>query len=178
MYQDNQSAILLENNGKKSSSKRTRHINIRYYFITDRIKNGKLEIEYCPTDDMVADYFTKPLQGKSSYSFARPSWTWNLDSNYSILTKGVCWETTGKHDQYVLKTIFCSSRVICSAKSLMTSQNSGIILLLIGLRMASWKLNIVRPTIWSRTILPSRSKEKSFYNWPHSNWNFTMVKVN
>ena len=49
MFQDNQSAILLENNGKKSSSKRTRHINIRYYVITDRIKNDELQVEYCPT---------------------------------------------------------------------------------------------------------------------------------
>ena len=71
MFQDNQSVILLENNGKKSSSKRTRHINIRYYFITDRIKNGELEIEYCPTDDMVADYFTKPLQGKKFLQFRK-----------------------------------------------------------------------------------------------------------
>ena len=69
MFQDNQSAILLEKNGKKSSSKRTRHINIRYYFITDRIKNEKLQIEYCPTDNMVADYFTKPLQGKNFFQF-------------------------------------------------------------------------------------------------------------
>ena len=66
MYQDNQSAILLENNGKKSSSKRTRHINI---------KN---------------------------------------------------------------------------------------ILLLIGSRMASLKLNIVRPMTWSQTTSPSRFKENKF----------------
>ena len=37
IYQDKQSAIRLEKNGKRSSSKRKRHINIRYYFITDRI---------------------------------------------------------------------------------------------------------------------------------------------
>ena len=73
MFQDNQSAILLENNGKKSSSERTRHINIRYYFITDRIKNGELEIEYCPTDNMVTDYFIKPLQEKNVSSSARLS---------------------------------------------------------------------------------------------------------
>ena len=73
MYQDNQSAILLENNGKKSSSKKTRHINIRYYFITDRIKSDEIEIEYCPTDDMVADYFTKPLKEKNFSSSARLS---------------------------------------------------------------------------------------------------------
>ena len=71
MYQDNQSTILLENNGKKSSSKRIRHINIRYYFITDRIKNVMLEIEYFPTDDMFADYFTKPLQGKTFLQFRK-----------------------------------------------------------------------------------------------------------
>jgi hypothetical protein len=36
VYQDNQSAILLERNGKASSSKRKKHINIRYFFVTDR----------------------------------------------------------------------------------------------------------------------------------------------
>ena len=61
MYQDNQSAILLENNSRASSSRRTKHLNIRYFFITDRIKKGELKIEYYPTDDMVADFFTKPL---------------------------------------------------------------------------------------------------------------------
>ena len=37
IYQDNKSAIILENNGKYSSSKRTNHINIRYYFVIDCI---------------------------------------------------------------------------------------------------------------------------------------------
>jgi hypothetical protein len=35
--QDNESAFLLERNGKAFSSKRAKHINIRYYFVTDRI---------------------------------------------------------------------------------------------------------------------------------------------
>ena len=63
LYQDNKSAMLLESNGRGSSSKRTRHINIRYFFITDRIANGELSIEHCPTGKMLSDYFTKPLQG-------------------------------------------------------------------------------------------------------------------
>ena len=63
VYQDNQSAMLLANNGWASSSKCTRHMNIRYFFITDRIQAGDLRVEYCPTDDMIADFFTKPLQG-------------------------------------------------------------------------------------------------------------------
>ena len=33
LFQDNKSTILLEQNGKKSSSKRTRHLNIRYFFL-------------------------------------------------------------------------------------------------------------------------------------------------
>ena len=71
MYQENQSAIILENNGRASSSKRTKHLNIRYFFITDRIKKGDLHIEYCPTDNMVADFFTKPLQGKKCIQFRK-----------------------------------------------------------------------------------------------------------
>jgi hypothetical protein len=63
LYQDNQSAILLEKNGKASSSKRTKHINIRYFFVTNRIANNELSVEWCPTGQMIADYMTKPLQG-------------------------------------------------------------------------------------------------------------------
>jgi len=50
-------------NGKGSSGKRTRHINIRYFFVQDRIAAGEVSVQYCPTSEMVADYFTKPLQG-------------------------------------------------------------------------------------------------------------------
>ena len=71
MYQDNRSAILLEQNGTRSSSKRTKHINVRYYFITDRINNGELIVKYCPTDDMLGDFFSKPTQGKLFKKFRR-----------------------------------------------------------------------------------------------------------
>jgi hypothetical protein len=63
LYQDNKSAILLEENGRASSSKRTRHLNIRYFFVTDHVKAKEVLIEHCPTEDMVSDFFTKPLQG-------------------------------------------------------------------------------------------------------------------
>jgi hypothetical protein len=55
LLQDNTSSIRLEKNGKASSTKRTRHINIRYFFITDRVKTGRTDIEYCPTEEM---YYT------------------------------------------------------------------------------------------------------------------------
>jgi hypothetical protein len=63
LYQDNQSVILLEKNGKASSSKRTKHINISHFFVTNRIANTELSVEWCPTGQMIADYMTKPLQG-------------------------------------------------------------------------------------------------------------------
>jgi len=64
LYQDNQSAILLEKNGQKSSSKWTKHLNCHYFFISDQIKKGYMSVDYCPTTEMIADFFTKPLQGK------------------------------------------------------------------------------------------------------------------
>ena len=64
ILQDNKSAILLQNNGKASSGKRTKHIDIRYFFVTDRIQKGDVEVAWCPTDEMTGDFFTKPVQGR------------------------------------------------------------------------------------------------------------------
>ena len=63
VFQDNQSAILLEKNGKLSSGRRTKHINMRYFFVTDRIRKGDMSVKWCPTGDMTGDFFTNPLQG-------------------------------------------------------------------------------------------------------------------
>jgi hypothetical protein len=69
LHQDNQSAMLLENNGIYSAGKGSKHIHIRYYFITDRIKRKEFKVMYCPTGEMIADFFTKPLQGAQFYKF-------------------------------------------------------------------------------------------------------------
>ena len=63
IYQDNTSAILLETNGKESSSKRTRHLNVRYFYIKDCVDKGYMKVKYCNTDVMKGDYPSKPLQG-------------------------------------------------------------------------------------------------------------------
>ena len=62
-YQDNQSAMRMEKNGRQSAGPRSRHIDIRYFFIKDRIQQGEINLIYCPTGEMVADFFSKPLQG-------------------------------------------------------------------------------------------------------------------
>ena len=69
LYQDNQSAMMLEKNGHMSSGQRTKHINVRYFFMKDRIDDGEIKVVYCPTDQMIGAYFTKPLQGKKFKEF-------------------------------------------------------------------------------------------------------------
>ncbi len=63
LLQDNKSSIIHERNGKASSGKRTRHINICYFFITDQVNMKELTIEWCSTKQMVTDFMTKPIQG-------------------------------------------------------------------------------------------------------------------
>ncbi len=71
LYQDNKSSILLLKNGKRSSSKRTRAFNILYFFLTDQIEKNHLAVEYCPATGMIADYMSKPLQGKLFQEFRK-----------------------------------------------------------------------------------------------------------
>jgi len=63
VFQDNMSTIAMVRSGKPTSD-RTRHINIRFFFIHDREKNGEIKIEYRSTETMLADILTKPLQGE------------------------------------------------------------------------------------------------------------------
>ena len=64
LQQDNTSAIKLERNGKAGSGKNTRHLNIRCFHIKDLLDEGEFDVECCPTEDMQADFLSKPLQGK------------------------------------------------------------------------------------------------------------------
>ena len=61
--QDNQSAILLEENDKRSSSNRTRHLIIHCVFLTNQVMRKTVSIDLCPTDDMNGDHLSKQLQG-------------------------------------------------------------------------------------------------------------------
>ena len=69
--QDNQSAIKLEKNGRASAGQKSRHIHIRYFFVKDRVKIENIDIVHCPTEEMLADFFTKPLQGQLFEKFKR-----------------------------------------------------------------------------------------------------------
>jgi hypothetical protein len=64
IMQDNMSTINLAQNGMSTSDK-TRHISIRYFFVKDRISNGEVRIKHLGTDRMIADILTKPLLGET-----------------------------------------------------------------------------------------------------------------
>jgi hypothetical protein len=70
IHQDNQGAIFLENNA--SLKRNTKHIDVKAHFIRERVKAGDIVIHYCPTDDMIADIFTKPLN-KTKFAKHRES---------------------------------------------------------------------------------------------------------
>jgi hypothetical protein len=63
LEQDNESAIKLAINGRSSAGTKSRHIDIRYFWIKDRVKEGNIRVRHCPTLQMLGDFFTKPLQG-------------------------------------------------------------------------------------------------------------------
>ena len=69
LYQDNISAIILESKGRLSLGKCFHTINIRYFIIKNSVDKGELEILHCPTDEMLGDFFTKPLQGAKFLAF-------------------------------------------------------------------------------------------------------------
>ena len=73
--QDNQSAKhMMEVGG--GNSENTRHIGIRFYFVKDRIASGEVKIEWLPTEDMLADMLTKPLQGELFRTLRRLLLNW------------------------------------------------------------------------------------------------------
>jgi hypothetical protein len=67
MYQDNQSTIVLVNNGQ--TSRRTKHIEVRFHYTRSKILDGTIRIEYCPIGEMIADRLTKALTPSDSPNF-------------------------------------------------------------------------------------------------------------
>ena len=63
IFKDNSSAILLEQNGIMRSTKRTKNINVRYYFVKSRIDVDEVIIWWYSGEKMVGDLFRKPLTG-------------------------------------------------------------------------------------------------------------------
>ena len=59
LFTDSQLAIDLANNPEHHS--KTKHIDIHYHFVREKIQNNQVNLNYIPTKDQLADIFTKAL---------------------------------------------------------------------------------------------------------------------
>ena len=65
LLQDNTSAILMEKNGQSCLGKRNRTIDVRYFVIKDIIDKGEVQIQHCPTKEMVSDFLPSLYKARS-----------------------------------------------------------------------------------------------------------------
>src|SRR5438445_11787773 len=68
IFCDNQSAIALAKHSHHHTC--TKHINIHFHFIHWSVVNNIVTLEYCPTNDMVADTLMKALPLLNAKHFA------------------------------------------------------------------------------------------------------------
>ena len=59
LFCDSTSAISVAKNPVLHS--KTKHIEVRYHFLRDNVEKGNISLSYVPTQDQLADIFTKPL---------------------------------------------------------------------------------------------------------------------
>jgi hypothetical protein len=57
------STIAMVENGRPTSD-RTRHINVRYFFVSDRVSSGEVNIVHLPSQEMSSDFLSKPKVGQ------------------------------------------------------------------------------------------------------------------
>ncbi len=77
LYQDNESTMKMLKNGRDS----TRHVSIRFFFVADRVRKHEFTVEYCHTHSMLADFFSKALQGKLFQKYREELMGWkHVDS--------------------------------------------------------------------------------------------------
>ena len=88
IYQDNTSSILLERNRQSSSTKKTKHMNIWYFYVTEQVRKKAIHITHCPMEEMVGDFFTKPLQG-SLFTKMRDYIMGNEEPGYQVFPRSV-----------------------------------------------------------------------------------------
>lgn len=69
VYEDNQGTIALTKN--PVNRQRCKHIDVKYHFIRDIITTGRVILEYCPTEQMLADVLTKPATKLKLQGFAQ-----------------------------------------------------------------------------------------------------------
>lgn len=67
--QDNQAAISIASDNRNET--KLKHIDVRYHHVRERKENGTIEIQYCPTKNMIADILTKGLRDTTQFEHLR-----------------------------------------------------------------------------------------------------------
>jgi hypothetical protein len=80
LYQDNLSCMAIMARGGPTSE-RSRHINIRYFWLCERIKLGEVTLIHRATTLMYANVLTKPLQGKQFVTERNGITNWEAPDN-------------------------------------------------------------------------------------------------
>ena len=75
LYQDNLSCMALMKRGGPCSE-RSRHINIRHFWLKERVDDGEVIIEHLSTQKMFANILTKPVQGQQFIDERRGLTNW------------------------------------------------------------------------------------------------------
>ena len=66
LKEDNQGTMLMMKNGKLSAGKRTKHFDIRYYYVKDLIDQGIMKVSHCVSEDMIADFLQNHFKENDS----------------------------------------------------------------------------------------------------------------
>ena len=86
IYEDDQSAISMTKNAQYHG--KVKHIAIKYHFILEQVSDATVELQYCPTGEMVEDVFTKSLSRERFVSFE--TWLELSNSLISIFKSEEC----------------------------------------------------------------------------------------
>lgn len=88
IYQDNRSTMRMAETGRVT--KRTRHIDVRYFYVKEHLDRGLFRIVYVPSEEMVADILTKPLVGLTFQSLKKLLLGEELSHRPSLFARAGC----------------------------------------------------------------------------------------
>lgn len=82
VYEDNQSAISMTQNPQFHG--RTKHVDMRYHFVREKVMDGTIEVKYCRTDRMLADILTKGLSGTAFKTLREMAGVVSIPPSFSV----------------------------------------------------------------------------------------------
>ncbi len=92
IFEDNKGCIAISGNDRTDT--RSKHIDVKYHFVRQMIKSNQIQVEYLPTEEMIADMFTKPTSTmafqkcRAPIVFPRHTWfegaCWNSNQDPSV----------------------------------------------------------------------------------------------